>query len=103
MKGTPQDVPQQQEAEEPPRRPRERYEVEASDMTPELMERIVERIERGDHVYITKGGRRRAELNWTQHKDPMTDEEHAAWLERLRTMTGNPKAKLILTRADLYG
>lgn len=106
MKDTHQDVSPKQEAEEPPRRLRERYEVEVSDLTPERMERIVGRIEPGDHVYITKDGRRLAELNWTEHREPLTDAERAAIIEEIRnipTRKGNPKLKgKVLTREDIY-
>ncbi len=92
-----------QEAEEPPRRPPEWIEIDLSEVTAERVVSIVERLEPGDHVFFTKDGRRLAELNWTMHIDPHTPEERAAWLESLKNPKGNPKAKPILTRADLYG
>ncbi len=105
MKGSPQEVPvpQKEEAEVPPRRPPEWIEIELSEVTGERVVSIVERLEPGDHVFFMKDGRRIAELNWTMHIDPPTAEELAAAKKRLRNSKGNPKAKLILTRADLYG
>lgn len=99
----------QQEAEGPGRRILETVELDLAALSMATLAGVLDLLESGGRVYIKRNGRRIARLEWTEDKEPLTEAERAAAIERLRNLPksdgkceewlkGRP-----LTKAEIYG